>query len=744
MRHAFPKQIQIEGTVTDMLTNRPIALVYVMRQSKAIATTDSLGHFSFYADSTEPNVRLAFRHINYIQTERSVNLAHAQETILIAMEPQDYALDDVVVQTPFDKIETNLLYSTHNIGKLDIKQDVSTSFIDVLEKVPGLHKKYEYHSPIVLRGLSGKRLLITKDGNRRMGNFPKGFMGENINIYNIEKIEVIKGPGSVKYGSGAMGGIINIESKSPFRQKGLHGKIETIYGTNNQEKTVMAGIDWNNDSHALSLNGKYCDADNFRYANREIAKNSYHTDKDVAASYQWRPSSRFALSIDNELHIGGPWGKPIGISGTDYITVVNHDDDTYHFGASAKWNPRSRAHKIHSSFFYDREYRYFKRDYYIAGSGNLSYTEETWYRDHYYGGKIADEYTPSSKLKLDYGIDFATYTISTPTAITDHYLAYHFDNRVSENAGVSLSGIYAESELKWNSKICNTAGVRVNYNSIEEGQAHDTAMTDGRDEQLWALNAILATKVEVLKDTYFTLNLARSYRTPDAYEMFIDNYGMNAITYANPDLEPEYGYNIDMGLRGKCRGITFDASTYYYFLHQLISTEIYSQYRGISYVYANIDRAAIRGGECTVSYVSKKIRGTKMAIYAACSAVLTYGNQIEPNAGWFEYDEALNCIPPFNSRQELKLKYQHSAKTSSYILADNLYFAKQRKIPEDGFSNEAYDLTGIGAGFAKELAKCRYSFRIKASNIFDNYYKAYESLIPGKGRNIKVFLALNF
>jgi len=741
----YGQTIKLKGIVIDSVSQHPIKAVYISQYGTHYnAVSDSNGVFHLSIDTTKASIRILFSHVNYKKTIKKLTANATSKTLKIQLVQAVNRVDEVTVEAPIARMMVSKQYSMNIVGETDMKDDIAGSLIDLLEKVPGLYKKSEYHSAIVLRGLSGKRLLITKDGNRRMGNYPNGFMGETVNIYNLSKIEIIKGPGSVKYGSGAMAGIINLVSTSPFDQQGFHYRLESGYSSNDKEKNLLGSINWSNEHHAVNLSGRYCSANDFKYANGETAQNSFHTDKDAALSYQWKPSQKLIVSLDNELHLGGPWGYPKGFSGTNYLLVTNPTDNTYHTALSSTWTPDSSKHKIQTSAFYDKEYRDYKQDYYQAGNGALSYTQETWYHDFYFGGKASDEYSVNNRLTVNYGVDAIYYRISTPTDVTDHFLGYYFKNNVSRNAGVTLTGIYAEAEMQWNERLSNTLGIRANYNSIVEGEVHDTNQTAGRNEQIAAMNGMLATKYKIVPNLYLTLNLARSYRTPDANEMFINNYGMGYITYANPNLKPEYGYNFDLGLRGRIHNFSFDFSTFYYFLHQLISTEINTEVKGLNYIYTNIGRATIKGGEFLISYNGHFNRFPKINIDASSNFVVTYGNEIKNGDSWFSNGEALSKIPPFNSRQEFKISYSLPKETSVYILADNLYFAQQNKIPENGLSNPSYDVTGIGIGLSKKQKHFSWSLRTKVTNAFNYSYKPFESLIPGMGRNVKVLLSVRF
>ena len=103
----------------------------------------------------------------------------------------------------------------------EITEKMYTGMADLLEDTPGFSRVYDYHSPFILRGVSGTKMLVLRDGSPVFSSFPGGFMGQNVNIYDVDRVEVIRGPGSVIYGSGATSGIINIINRDNLSGRGF-------------------------------------------------------------------------------------------------------------------------------------------------------------------------------------------------------------------------------------------------------------------------------------------------------------------------------------------------------------------------------------------------------------------------------------------------------------------------------------------------------------------------------------------
>lgn len=645
------------------------------------------------------------------------------------------------------------LTESYSITVLDstfIEERIATSLIDVLEAVPGITKRAEYHSAIVLRGLGGKRLLVTRDGNRRMGSFPGGFMGQGVNIYDLAKIEVIKGPASVKYGPGAITGIINLESKSPFLQPGLHGRAFGSYGSNNGESCVLMGLNWSNLDQAVSFSARYRDADDYRVGLGDISNNSAYREKDLRAAYSYENNYALTLSAESELHLGGPWGRPVGFNGTNQMRVYNPIDNTWHSSLSAVWKPERTLKRVEGSLYVDLERRQQIKDSYDTGTGALSYREDVRYRNWYAGWRGLTMLTASPGLELNLGTDGVIYRIASPTVLTDYFLQTTINNRVTDKSGVFMGGLFAEADFQpADERFKLRFGVRADASSIHEGTVHDTLLTEGRSGRVLAWNGTAGVVFSPDKKVYWSIQVARSCRMPDATEMFVTTSGTDGMIYGNSSLTPEYGFNVDAGVRGNVGPCTFDLSLFSNFLHDFISLEYWSNSgrRGINYTYLNVERARIYGAELALGARLLHVFHPDNRLIYSSSYVITRGDQLTNEAGWFVAGQPLRNIPPFNTRQELMLRRMLTSAASLYVGGDLLFYATQHRIApssEGGYVSPSYTLFGASAGLTLRKGIHKYDLRLKGDNLADNNYRAFESLVPLMGRNIKFMITMDF
>jgi len=86
----------------------------------------------------------------------------------------------------------------------------------------------------VLRGFDGDRVLVLEDGNRigALG-FQSGDHTEPMDVMNLEKLEIVRGPATLLYGNNAIGGVVNGITGHDSAHPGTHGYVTGVAGTNN-------------------------------------------------------------------------------------------------------------------------------------------------------------------------------------------------------------------------------------------------------------------------------------------------------------------------------------------------------------------------------------------------------------------------------------------------------------------------------------------------------------------------------
>ncbi|HEX9961755.1 MAG TPA: TonB-dependent receptor, partial [Pyrinomonadaceae bacterium] len=146
-------------------------------------------------------------------------------------------------QSVFDSFQ-----SVNSVSSTQITQRASTSLGEVLENETGVAKRSfgVGSSRPVIRGFDGDRVLVLQDGVRggSLGS-QSGDHGESVDPLSAERIEVVKGPGTLLYGSNALGGVVNvIGNDENASHKGFRGFFTALAGTADRQGGLAGGLEY--------------------------------------------------------------------------------------------------------------------------------------------------------------------------------------------------------------------------------------------------------------------------------------------------------------------------------------------------------------------------------------------------------------------------------------------------------------------------------------------------------------------
>ncbi|MEO6638306.1 MAG: TonB-dependent receptor plug domain-containing protein, partial [Ginsengibacter sp.] len=153
-----------------------------------------------------------------------------------------------------------------SISKQYLQQNLSTNVIDAIAKVPGISAVTtgpNVSKPFI-RGLGFNRILTLYDGVRQEGQQWGDEHGIEVDQNTVDKVEVVKGPASLIYGSDAVAGVVNLIPANPPADGKIIGNILNEYQTNNRLIENSASIAGNTNgftwggtiTHKLATNYK--------------------------------------------------------------------------------------------------------------------------------------------------------------------------------------------------------------------------------------------------------------------------------------------------------------------------------------------------------------------------------------------------------------------------------------------------------------------------------------------------------
>ena len=250
----------LSGKVTDKTTGEslPGVSIYFPDLKNGTATKDDGSYFIDKLPATKLLIQVSY--LGYKIQSRQLDLAKIQ-TADFELELSATEIGEVVVTGQSSGIENNRTPSPIAVvPRTQMLQNSSSNIIDALSKVPGVSQVTTGAgiSKPVIRGMGYNRVVVVNDGIRQEGQQWGDEHGIEIDENAINRVEILKGPASLAYGSDAMAGVINMISAPTLPEGIILGNVSSNYQTNN-------GLIDNSANLAGNKNGLIWDA---RYSNK--------------------------------------------------------------------------------------------------------------------------------------------------------------------------------------------------------------------------------------------------------------------------------------------------------------------------------------------------------------------------------------------------------------------------------------------------------------------------------------------
>lgn len=740
----------ISGVIIDMQTEKPVSFANISVKDFASGSiSDSTGHFLLEIRS-DVDVELVVSHINYHKKEFSVS-KQERKHLNIELEPKISGLTEVVVSATLS--EQPIQKSTKSVSLVTQRQihdNMGSNMVDVLSRTPGFAQVWEYHSPLLLRGMNSNRLLVLKNGNRRIGTFPGGYFGQDLNIYEAKKIEIIKGPGSVIYGSGAISGIINVITPEPFGTKETNVKVFSGYATNNNEFIEGLNFCHKTEKFGIQLHGKWRKTDAYLYGNGQEAENSQVEDKDLSLTTGYRFSLKHKVTLHADYHLGD-WGKPRGFNGPEkYFTEIKNEEEGVHSAISYNFSSEGFIKNLSAKIYYDAGSRDYFQYKHSEVTGKRTSLDLVHYKDYYGGGQFFSTMNLFQENMLTVGVEGYFFSIDSPTDYYDYYNNTYGTTKGYLGAGQQNAGVFINDQWQVSSKVNIVAGTRFDGAQVTEGNLNGLS---GRNESRTAVSGNLGLVYSFAEGKSFSGNIGRAFRMPITEELFTETVSCKGIKKGNPDLEPEYSWNFDAGFRGTASNnkINWEIALFYNIVDDYIGEIPDTINEDVDFTYKNTD-AVLLGGEASFSYRFDGLFKPENNLYSSLSLSHTYGVDKSSN----EENRPLFGIPPFKLLADIKYR---GLLNKSYITGYSLslegeYAAAQNRIgdiPEgvDGGpwgyeTSNAHTAFNFLLGLNSNSLPGQPKLRFVVKNILDDDYKPFGSYLPVMGRNFKFLLSFTF
>jgi len=552
---------------------------------------------------------------------------------------------------------------------------------DALAQVPGVasSKDSPWAQQPVLRGLSGQRVLVLMDGSPMNNVRGRGPQPSLIGAEQIERIEIVRGPASVAYGSDALGGVINIITREaePGAGTSLGGAASVGGSTNDGQRNGYLELVPRAGKFSAFLSGGYRKADDFESPKGEVKDSAFESwDALFNLRYDFGPHT--ALKSGMQFYRGSDIGIPglsVEVPGfSQAFQYKNYDRDFVHLtldhGYEGSWLAGSRVRG-----YWQREKRDFYSDIHIGLGPGTDWLQQ---KDRYFDLETWGAQVQATSVKTDLyqftgGLDFvrdlpagtndernlytnngtpigppfpglppaAKTTMSVPEGTFDSYAGFvQSEWFVHPQWTLSAGGRYTHYRYR------SDAGISDPDPSNGFGAPPTTFAAMKVDND--ALSGSLGLVYEPIRDFYLTANVANGYRQPNAQDLFFDGPASVGTVLGNPDLKPEKSVSYDVGLRWGPGDVAFTGSMFYSTYEDLIDAVLIAtdSQGNNTFKYFNIAQARIYGGEAEAQWQFLPQWRARAAVSGAVGDI-TSRDAIMKLYGIDDDQAALPSVPPF-------------------------------------------------------------------------------------------------
>lgn len=445
------------------------------------------------------------------------------------------------------------------ITREDIEKLPVQNALDILKDAAGVevynargYMGSSTYNRVMMRGMgaTSARILVMLNGIPQTDAQQQSFEWSFLNPRDIERIEIVRGPGSALYGAQAMGGVINIITRKPTAGKAPETSLGAAYGTYNTVRTDASHLRKDGDlgvyvSGSVGGTGGYSvtPKDQRRRVNGQEVNSS-----DLRQRNEWgRGNVSYDIDPSQTLTLGAMYGHFANHGTYNYMPEFLAFE-MYREMADLRYNKKFDAGELNAYFsggYQDSGYDYQN----TSGAG-------AYKSQNYFSGAIMRDYLAGVNLSRDVGLG-NTVTVGADAQWLDYSRRSIYLGGVDQNKSMGGKtnnfGIFVQDELKlFDGVLSIVPGIRWNYWESHDGYTQDRASAakntfylDHNIKQAFTSNIAArynATSWMSLRGAY-----GEAFRAPTLGEMYSVST-LAATTLGDPGLSPERLKSKEIGL----------------------------------------------------------------------------------------------------------------------------------------------------------------------------------------------------
>ena len=748
----------LTGKVVDKLTHQPLpgATIY-LPDLRVGAAADAQGNYTI-KNLPKGKYLVDVHYIGYA--------AYSVPVAISGTTTRDFELGETLIEKNEVVITgANLATSVRKtptpisvIRRDYLDDNISTNIIDAIAKVPGvtqLSTGPAISKPFI-RGLGYNRVVVVGDGIRQEGQQWGDEHGIEIDDYNVSRIEVLKGPASLTYGSDALAGVVNIVPMASLPEGKIKGNVDANYQTNNGMMAYHADIAGNNNGfswgafvtqkQAHDYKNKY---DNYVFNSRF---NNTNFGANIGINKQWGYSHLSFTSFNQHLGLvegdrdsNGDFVKLVNNNGEeDEVPVTGSDNKSYTMTV-----PKQQIN--HQKIVWDNSL-------YLHNGGRLGLTLGYQLNQRREFGEVLAPNTPGLYLHLqtfNYALKYYLPEMKGwQTTVGVNGMQQTNENKGEEFLipGYSLFdfGAFAVTSKTFD-KLTLSGGLRFDNRSMNskalfldaDGKPANTGDSkfDAFKRNFSNVSGSVGISYEASEAVVLKLNAARGFRAPNIAELSANGVHEGTIKYeyGNQDLKPEVSTQVDAGVDFNTEHVSLTASVFYNHINNFIFSRKLFNTAGTDSI------PAVDNDE---GYAAFKYQQTDANLYGGEMMLDIHPHPID----WLHFENTFSYvratasnsadstkylpnIPATRWLSELKGRFKKVGKSplhNAYIgvqmdvnfAQNDVFYAYETETPTSGYT---LFNAGFGSDFVNKKNKTLFSLHFAVNNFTDVAYQNHLS-----------------
>ncbi len=698
----------VTGKVLDASNNQPLAGANLTDSTKTKGTTtDNLGNFTWDIVSNGPEIFV--NHLGY--QELIVRVNENSPVLRILMPTTAHQLPNMIVSASNTATQlVDIPASVSVISRNEIDRDNGTNIADPLNRIPSLymHSGALNTNRVTMRGIGSRSLFSTTKIRAYLNDIPLTTGDgettiEDIDLGLVERVEVLKGPVSSIYGAG-LGGTINMKAlKAPYNTTAISSDL--TFGSYGLIRTVNS-FEHGTDALNLRVNYSTINQDSYR-------ENNQYDRQTVSILNQLYPGKNTTLTF---------WGSWIGLK-----AFIPSSLDS----ASFAENPRQAA------FTWGKTMGFEEYDKGLFGANLIHQISQKWELSASMFGSLRDAYelrpfnildeessAVGSRLKLSFRPEVKTGTLLW--VFGAEYFNENFQWQTFENNDRLPGNILSDNderrsyynaftEANWSLPAGTIFTLGLNYNSTKY-KYRDLLPDDGDQSGNYSFDGQWSPRVAILhnfsEEVTVYGQISHGFSPPALSETLTPDGAIN------PEIQPETGYNLEIGARGQLvkSKLRYDISLYSMYINNLL---VARRIGDDQFVGLNAGKTRHRGIDLTLNYDPlEKSSASDLHLWLSYGFADYFFKEFLDQENDFSGNE-LTGTP----RHKLSWGVDFTHTSGFYGNINFLYVSSMPMRDDNSIYSDAYSLLNLKMGYQKQLSKL-FGFKVFGgiNNIWDETY----------------------